>query len=321
VKKLPASALLELDQAKQRFIRARFGRSGTTWIQAFPELIQACMAQWDLTLIGRAETGLEVNTVFFAERGAQQCVLKVGLPQPEQLTEIEALRLFSSNRVVPVLDWDEPKRALLMERVRPGLTLRGLLANPALDCDLVHHAAPLLTSIQVPADKNDHLPTYQDWLKGAFDVATFEQTPRLAAHVELANKFNRVLTKKWRDVSVLHGDLHHENILQDSALGWVAIDPKGVIGPRIYDCGRFIHNFLPYSGQDGAGPETVVSDSDLVFKRCQRLSELSRYPVEDLIAVGFIDLALATCWSFADGEPVTYRSLDAFAYWLENHFD
>ncbi|MBT3427488.1 MAG: phosphotransferase [Gammaproteobacteria bacterium] len=318
MKKLPNSALLELDPAKQSFIKARFGRAGINWIRDFPELVQTCQAQWGLALIGRAEAGLEVNTVFYAQRGDQQCVLKIGLPHPEQLTEIEALRLFSSDKVVNVLDWDEPKRALLMERVRPGRSLRSLLDNPELDCELINYAAPLLVSIQVPADNNCQLPTYQNWLKRGFEPVTSGQVPRLAAHVELASSFNRALNRKWRDVSVLHGDLHHDNILQDSRLGWVAIDPKGVVGPRIFDCGRFIHNFLPYPTQEPTRSRSQVSDADLILKRCQRLSELSSYPVDDLIAVGFIDLTLAICWTFADGDPVNYRSLDAFANLLKN---
>ena len=33
---------------------------------------------------------------------------------------------------------------------------------------------------------------------------------------------------------VLHGDMHHANVL-DSERGWLAIDPKGLIGDRGYD--------------------------------------------------------------------------------------
>ena len=51
-------------------------------------------------------------TRFFVQRGEQACVLKLGVPHPEQLTEIESLGLFSSDQVVNVLAWDEPKRAL-----------------------------------------------------------------------------------------------------------------------------------------------------------------------------------------------------------------
>ena len=35
-----------------------------------------------------------------------------------------------------------------------------------------------------------------------------------------------------RDVMVLHGDIHHGNILDFGPRGWLAIDPKGVSGER-----------------------------------------------------------------------------------------
>jgi streptomycin 6-kinase len=38
-----------------------------------------------------------------------------------------------------------------------------------------------------------------------------------------------------RDVTVLHGDLHHANILDFGSRGWLAIDPKGLLGERGFD--------------------------------------------------------------------------------------
>jgi streptomycin 6-kinase len=38
-----------------------------------------------------------------------------------------------------------------------------------------------------------------------------------------------------RDVRPLHGDLHHDNVLDAGARGWLAIDPKGLIGERGFD--------------------------------------------------------------------------------------
>lgn len=60
-----------------------------------------------------------------------------------------------------------------------------------------------------------------------------------------ANRHGGVLTKSLamskvlladpREVCVLHGDGHHGNILDFGELGWLAIDPKGLIGERGYD--------------------------------------------------------------------------------------
>jgi len=45
-----------------------------------------------------------------------------------------------------------------------------------------------------------------------------------------------------RDVAVLHGDLHHENVLDGGARGWLVIDPKGVFGERGYDYASMLMN-------------------------------------------------------------------------------
>jgi streptomycin 6-kinase len=44
-----------------------------------------------------------------------------------------------------------------------------------------------------------------------------------------------------REVRVLHGDIHHRNIRQ-SARGWLAFDPKGLVGERTYDCANTLYN-------------------------------------------------------------------------------
>ncbi|HEX2697620.1 MAG TPA: aminoglycoside phosphotransferase family protein [Anaerolineales bacterium] len=40
---------------------------------------------------------------------------------------------------------------------------------------------------------------------------------------------------------LIHGDLHHFNILS-SERGWLAIDPKGIIGPAAYEVGPLLIN-------------------------------------------------------------------------------
>jgi streptomycin 6-kinase len=41
---------------------------------------------------------------------------------------------------------------------------------------------------------------------------------------------------------LLHGDLHQTNILWDEQRGWLAIDPKGVIGEPAYEFGAALRN-------------------------------------------------------------------------------
>ena len=41
---------------------------------------------------------------------------------------------------------------------------------------------------------------------------------------------------------LLHGDLHHENIVLDQNRGYILIDPKGVVGDPVFELSRFILN-------------------------------------------------------------------------------
>ena len=45
-----------------------------------------------------------------------------------------------------------------------------------------------------------------------------------------AQRVHRRLCESQRDVRLLHGDLHHDNVLLDAGRGCLAIDPTGVTG-------------------------------------------------------------------------------------------
>jgi streptomycin 6-kinase len=51
-----------------------------------------------------------------------------------------------------------------------------------------------------------------------------------------------VLLAEPQDLVVLHGDMHHDNVLDFGARGWLAIDPKRVTGERGFDYANLICN-------------------------------------------------------------------------------
>jgi streptomycin 6-kinase len=70
---------------------------------------------------------------------------------------------------------------------------------------------------------------------------------RLAAErhgglLSLAAATARELLDQPRDVGVLHGDIHHGNILDFGPRGWLAIDPKHLIGERAFDFVNILRN-------------------------------------------------------------------------------
>lgn len=70
----------------------------------------------------------------------------------------------------------------------------------------------------------------------------------------------RLLTEP-RDIAVLHGDLHHDNVLDFGPRGWLAIDPKRLIGERTFDyCNIF-------TNPDLSDPARPVAVRPGVFER------------------------------------------------------
>jgi streptomycin 6-kinase len=52
----------------------------------------------------------------------------------------------------------------------------------------------------------------------------------------------RALLAEPQDVVVLHGDIHHGNVLDGAGRGWLAIDPKGLHGERAFDYANIFCN-------------------------------------------------------------------------------
>jgi len=52
----------------------------------------------------------------------------------------------------------------------------------------------------------------------------------------------RAVLAEQRDIAILHGDLHHENVLDFRERGWLAIDPKGLRGERYFDYANIFCN-------------------------------------------------------------------------------
>jgi streptomycin 6-kinase len=65
-------------------------------------------------------------------------------------------------------------------------------------------------------------------------------------YVEAAVIADRLLANP-HDIRPLHGDLHHENILHGPR-GWLAIDPKGVLGDPGFDAANMFYNPLDRDG-------------------------------------------------------------------------
>ena len=71
---------------------------------------------------------------------------------------------------------------------------------------------------------SEHISSF-NFLRGHIDTNIIDSVESI---------FNELCADRSHDI-ILHGDLHHGNILLDGARGWLAIDPKGEAGELAYE--------------------------------------------------------------------------------------
>jgi streptomycin 6-kinase len=100
------------------------------------------------------------------------------------------------------------------------------------------------------------------------------------------------LLAEARDVTVLHGDIHHANILDAGGRGWLAIDPKGLVGERGFD---FANIFCNPDLEIAAAPGRFAGQAQIV-------AEAAGLERARLIKWILAYAGLSAAWSINDGE-------------------
>ena len=221
-----------------RNVTQAYGEAGTKWLNELPCVIEDLEKEWSIT-VGRRFENVSYNYVAKAEReDGSRAVFKIGPPQNSagKFGEAAYLEYLDGDGAVRLLMSDSERHAMLIERITPGLNLKE--AFKTLPQDAVEAAVDCLsrTARPVPPKKEfESLDAWMNELRGALN-STF---PR--QHAEKAIDHFRTNSEiGYR--SLIHGDLHHENILLSGEDRFVVIDPKGVVGHIGYDIAVFLNN-------------------------------------------------------------------------------
>lgn len=232
------------------------GDDGRRWVDALPERVRYYEDLWDL----RIDEPFPDLTFNFAAPGVrpdgQPVVLKIGYPDPESRSEREALRLIDGDGLVRLLDADDDGSAILIERVTPGTVL---LHEP--DDEVATAAiARLMRRIARPIDGDHPFPTVEGWRRAfrtywrSFPRSSGPLDPEL---VRTAEETYAGLVATTERPYLLHGDLQHYNVLRQDD-GWIAIDPKGVVGDPAFEIFALAYNRLPPLDDIGAAERLLA---------------------------------------------------------------
>jgi streptomycin 6-kinase len=274
----------------QRAIDTR-GEEGKEWIKKIPKIIDEYQIKWNITV--DSPFILSYNYATPAHRAdGTQAVLKIGFAGDEGFTaEIKALRVFNGDGIVKLLEADIENAVMLLERLLPGETVKNIDDEKSTVI-----AADLMKRAWKPVPQEHSFINLSDWFKGyEMHRKRFNGTSGpLSSQLFLKGEklFSELLQTTEKEM-LLHGDLHHGNILSATREPWVGIDPKGVIGDPAYETTAFLRN--PY-------PEFLKRKNPKkdILRRIEIFSHELNIDAERIRKWGIAQCVLSAVWEIKD---------------------
>ena len=290
-------------------ITALYGESGKKWLEDLPEIIKSFEKKWKIKVI--KPFPLSYNYVALAEKtDGMPVVLKIGFPKDKDLiAEIEVLKIYHGEGMVKLLDLDEEMGAFLEDRVYPGKTL----ASIANEGKATRIAVRVIKGITKEVPKGSIFPTVDDWWENAQrkHLALFGGAGPIPK--DLFDKAQRIFAEYGHTQNkqfLLHGDLHHFNILSSGDDAWLAIDPQGVIGELAYETGAYLRNPQPTLLKT-PNVKSILRDRILIFAEELILEK------ERIYNWSIAQAVLSAMWDMENGFHTTSAYFIEYAKLLE----
>lgn len=267
---------------------------GRKWLDNIPALIKTYETKWGLKSMGTFPE-LTFNYVEKVKtKNGEYLVLKIGFPEDvDFLRQAKTLKLYSGNGAVKVLNEDVDNSVLLLEGCIPGKSLH-TLKDETKEALIFTNIAKRLWR-KAPED-----PIFESISTEIDDFDWYVKNSKKAQKylpedlVIKAHELFKHLISTQKDIFLLHGDLHHDNIIS-SDRGWLAIDPKGVIGEREYESASFIYN--PYN-QFADNQELI--NQEFFAQRIELIASALRFDKKRITQWAFVKRVSSMIWRVRD---------------------
>ncbi|WP_339385818.1 aminoglycoside phosphotransferase family protein [Burkholderia sp. Ac-20379] len=204
---------------------------------------------------------------------------------PEEQAGSRLMVWWDGDGAAPVLAHDG--EALLMVRAQGSVSLTQMVKQ-GRDDEATHILCTTASHLHRPrAEPIPAMVTLTQW----FD-SLLSSTGMHGRFFDHCARTARELLGTPRDVTVLHGDIHHGNVLDFERYGWLAIDPKGLYGERCFD---YANLFCNPDGESALAPGVFA-------RRIELVSTVSRIERRRLLQWVFAWAGLSTVWMLEDGD-------------------
>ena len=286
-----AAVIINPSSVLARNVASYAGQAGQRWLDELPQRVAELAARWKLTHV-QPYTNLSFNFVALATQAEQRVVLKIGLEDLAIRRESNWLSHYgqhTNDLVVPVLARDGDN-AYLMQRLTPGASVDQLSDEDSTEIigQCIHALTEVSTSIPREAD----YPTIREWF-AALMRASEASRRVLGKRIDRAFSLSEELQQR-SEKRLLHGDLHHTNILKDANL-WIVTDPHGVIGDPTHECAAMLRNAL--GSMNGAITKCV-------HRRVDQLASVTGFDPGRIAAWGYAQNVLSSVWAL-DADPTS----------------
>lgn len=248
--------------------------------------MRAHLAAWGVTPTGPSQRTAS-SELLAGTRAGRPVMQKIALVE-EEARGAALLAWWGGRGAVAVYERDDT--AILMERATGPRSLAAMSAagEDAAATEILVRTALVLHETPVPAAR-DAVPLIplDAWFGELLNLGD-RGDPVLQRAAAIARRL--LATTDAADVVVLHGDIHHGNVL-DLGDRWAAIDPKGLIGHRAFDVANILCN------PDEAG---ALGHLDERLDAVGRLAQIAPTVLRDWV-IAWCGLSLA--WESAAPEP------------------
>jgi streptomycin 6-kinase len=207
------------------------------WLENLPALVEAVRSEWGLRLGVPFRDATEAYVVEALPGDGTPAVLKLLISQPHGAREISTLRAIGGDGCCRLLEYDEARGALLLERLGPAMSELDL--PPATRLEIL---ADLAARIWRPASGPlptgaDHAARMSRYIRAKWR-SLGEPCTREAVEQALAAADSRRRAHDAGRAVLAHGDIHQWNALRvPGTADFRLVDPDGLIAEPELDLG------------------------------------------------------------------------------------
>lgn len=287
---------MKLNDSFIKNIHATYGQEGKIWLSNLSSHLERLSTQWNFQMLHPVKD-ISYNFVAVVKLQSGLAILKTAPPSARLIPEAEWLNLHKKS-VPMIFHINKENNAYLMEKLEPGISLKYFVkeGNDEKATRIISQVILDLQSILI-----SHQMNYQHISEHIFSFAF------LRGHIDaniidcVESIFKDLCADRSNDV-ILHGDLHHDNILQNDTT-WSVIDPHGYIGHSCAEIGPMIFNPLDCFPK-------YLSTKNIIKARLNILAEMLPFDLKLIKAWAFCLALRSAAWDIEGFGTPNYHTVE-----------